>query len=338
MTDPIAPQDADDADLQRVLRGAGPRVRPPAEVERAVRANLRAEWQAMVAVQRQRRRTWVGAALAAGIAVLAVGAWLALPAMQRSSVPVAQLVVAHGQLRVVDSWASRWRAVANGEALHAGQELMTGPESRGALELPGGLSLRLDHETRVAIKDAGHFRIERGAVYVDAGADARRSGDFEIGTFAGTIRHLGTQYEVRVVGDDVRVRVREGRIELARLDAPVTHGQSGEQLTISRHGEVRRAEMPPHDADWGWAAAVSPGFEIDGRGLPEFLAWVGREIGRQIVYASPAVAAAAASIQLNGTVMGLAPDQALPAVIATTRLHATVSDAQILITASAEGR
>ena len=45
----------DDLDLERLLKSAGPRERPPPEVEQAVRAALRAEWAAMQRSGRERR-------------------------------------------------------------------------------------------------------------------------------------------------------------------------------------------------------------------------------------------------------------------------------------------
>jgi hypothetical protein len=55
---------------------------------------------------------------------------------------------------------------------------------------------------------------------------------------------------------------------------------------------------------------------IEGRSLDEFLAWVGRETGRQVVYTSADAAREAEQTTLRGSVSGLAPEAAVAAVFA----------------------
>ncbi len=336
MTEPNGLLPDDERDIERVLRGSGARPQPPAEVERQVRAGVRAEWLAVVATERLMRRRRVGLALAAGVVFAAVGAWLVAPRMQQSDVVLANVVLTHGELRVANGWAGRWRQVADGEAIRAGQQLMTGSDDRGALLLPSGLSLRLDHGTRIAMRSADRVDIGKGSVYVDAGAEAAGSRQFEIGTPAGAVRHLGTQYEVRLDGPVVSIRVREGRVQLQHQGASIAEGRAGEQLSVGRSGAVTRSATDTYGASWAWVAATAPGFELEGRSLVEFLDWAGRELGQRVAYRSPTIAAEAAAVVLSGSVAGLAPDQALAAVMATTQLRAMALDGQIVITAEAE--
>ena len=72
-----------------------------------------------------------------------------------------------------------------------------------------------------------------------------------------------------------------------------------------------------------------PPFSIEGRSVDEFLGWAARETGRQVVYASPDIEQQARRVTLSGTVEGLAPDQALAAVLATTSLRPVVDREQI---------
>jgi hypothetical protein len=60
--------------------------------------------------------------------------------------------------------------------------------------------------------------------------------------------------------------------------------------------------------------------EIEGRSLRQFLEWVARERGWILRFDSLATSAEADSIILDGSIDGLTLDQALEAVLATSRL------------------
>jgi hypothetical protein len=62
-----------DRDIERVLKSAGLRDKPPAHVERAVREQLRGQWRDVVADRRRRGRQRVAYALAAGFVAAVVG-------------------------------------------------------------------------------------------------------------------------------------------------------------------------------------------------------------------------------------------------------------------------
>ena len=169
----------------------------------------------------------------------------------------------------------------------------------------------------------------RGAIYVDSGRDGATA-PLVVVTPYGSVRHVGTQYEVRMLETELSVSVREGRIGLERKDASL-QGAAGEQLVVSSGGNVRREVIAADAADWSWIAQVTPPYEIDQRPLVEFLAWAGRELGREVVFATPAAQAEAGQVILRGSVTGLTPDQAVDAVLVSTPLHAERVDGQLVI-------
>ncbi|HEY5810959.1 MAG TPA: hypothetical protein VIT67_23510, partial [Povalibacter sp.] len=67
-----------------------------------------------------------------------------------------------------------------------------------------------------------------------------------------------------------------------------------------------------------WATNIAPVFDIERQPLSEFLEWVARETGKQLVYATPEVRARAEQLILRGSVSNLPPEQAFAAVLATT--------------------
>lgn len=320
-----------DEDIGRVLKSAGRREKPPLEVEREIRGRLRSEWLAIVGEQRRDRRRRTYFAVAAGILAAAVGVWIASPRLGGPTESVATMTLAAGEVRVDSGWFSAWRDVAPGQALSVGQALQTGPTGRGALALPGGVSARLDHDTQLNITGTGELTLEHGALYVDAGPAAPAVSRLDVITPTGSVRHVGTQYEVRLMGSGVRLRVREGRVEWHARTGGFEQSGRGEQLMIAGDGTVERQAIPLYGEEWDWAAATAPGIEIEGLPLSHFLSWAGRELGREIVYATPAAATDAAGIVVHGSIAGLTPQQALNAVLATTRVHAVLTDGRLVV-------
>ncbi len=320
-----------DEDIDRVLKSAGSREKPPLEIEREVRGRLRAEWLAIVADKRRDRRRQTFFALAAGILAVVVGVWIAAPRLGGPADPVATMMLAAGEVRVDSGWFSTWRDVAPGQSLAVGHALETGSSGRGAVAMPGGVSARLDHDTRVNITGAEELTLERGALYVDAGPTVSPASRLDVITPSGSVRHVGTQYEVRLMGARVRLRVREGRVEWHARSGGFEQSASGEQLMIAGDGTVERGAMLLYGEDWDWAAAAAPGIEIEGLPLGRFLSWVGRELGREIVYTTPESAADVANIVVHGSIAGLTPRQALDAVLATTSVHGSLEEGRIVI-------
>lgn len=318
-------------DIERVLKAAGPREQPDAGFERAMRERLRNEWHAVVASEVRRRQRRVAFALAAGVLAAAIGTWMVAPPFGGSTEVAATMALASGDVRTRQGRFARWRATATGQALMAGTTLETGPASHGALSLRDGLSVRLDHDTRLALTAPTEFTLERGALYVDAGRGNAAAGDLVIVTSAGAVRHVGTQYEARLVGSKLRLRVREGRIEWQSNSGRREHGVTGEQLTIAGDGEVQRTAATPYGESWDWVAGASPGIVIEGLPLSDFLSWAARELGYEVAYMTPEIASEAAGVVLHGSITGLTPRQALDAVLGTTRVRAIVLDGRIVV-------
>ena len=320
-----------DADIERVLRSAGPRDKPPVAVERAVHSRLRAEWRALVAEGHRHRQRRAGFALAAGLLAAAVGVWVAMPRPTGPAGVVATLALATGEVRVRSGWLDGWDSVSSGQALASGQAVRTGSAGRGVLTLPGGVSARMDHDTRIVLAGGDQVVLERGALYVDAGPGPTPAAPLDVVTPAGSLRHVGTQYEVRLLESGVRLRVREGRVEWQAKNGAVEHSGTGEQLTISNDGSVERAPAPLYGESWDWIAATTPAIDIEGLPLAEFLSWAARELGREVVYATPGIESEVAGIVVHGSIVGLTPLQALDAVLATTSVRTEVVEGSLVV-------
>jgi ferric-dicitrate binding protein FerR (iron transport regulator) len=326
MTNPEKPDE--DFSIARVLRAAGSRAAPSDDMRAGVRAAVHAEWRATVA-KRSHGSAWL--ALAASLAMAAVALWVTRPFFSAPGDVVANVSRTIGSVVSREGSWGRWRAVAQSSQLRAGESVMTGSQGRVALQLPDGVSLRLDHDTRISFVDAGHVQLRSGAVYVDAGTVPSAARALRLATPAGVVWHVGTQYEARILNGATRLRVREGRVDLIPAEGAEQSARVGEELLVSGAGIVARSAISPSDPDWQWAADAAPSFDVDGRAVSEFLTWASRELGREIVFATPESEAEADRAVLSGSVKGLSPEEALAAVLPTTSLRGTERDGKIEI-------
>ncbi len=304
-----------------LIRTAGRRTRPPEDAYQQV---LSAATDAFRAKAAQRRdRTWLVWAAAAGVAALAIALTQQWIPGATGPVPVATVARVIGT--VESGTDGGWSPMTEpGGTLATGATLRTLAGGSAALVLEGGASLRLAAATEILLDGPRRLSLHSGTLYLDNGASPGKG--HQIATPAGTVRDVGTQFELRVADSVLRLRVREGRVEIDRADQMLS-GSAGEQLEIDALGGVTRSGISATDTAWQWAETIGPAPDIDGQPATVLLAWVARETGRQLRYESAAVEARAATVILHGNIHGLAPLAALEVMLATTDLeHALIGD------------
>jgi ferric-dicitrate binding protein FerR (iron transport regulator) len=299
----------------------------PAADLASIVAAARGQWEASVGRRRAARRSsWLLAA-ASLVALAGAGWWWRAHRLPTSAAPTPPTVAAR-----VERWAGEARVAGQAPSrgdLPAGTVLTTADAGFLSLRLTNEVSLRLDAASRVRLVSASAVELQSGAIYVDSPAGA--AGAIEIQSALGSVRDLGTQFEVRIEGGDaLRVRVREGQVELRRGDRTLSAG-AGDELAWRDDGRELRSAIDPLAESWGWAvqAAVAP--EIEGMTLGAFLEWVSRETGRQVRFADPEIARAAAATVLHGTIEGLAPDEAVSVVLPGSGLAYRVEGATLVL-------
>lgn len=298
-----------------LVRRGGVRQEPPAAMREAVRAAAHREWREVVAERRLARRRAPRWSMAAAAAVAGLAVWLGLPMLVGQGALVASVARVSGPVEVAgDGLLDGATALVAGAQVAADSTLRSAGGGRVALVM-GGNSVRLDEQSTVRVVADNRIALERGAVYVDSGAGAA---PLVIETPYGAVEHLGTQYESRLLADGLRLRVREGRVRLSAAAGRTVEGAAGEQLVVAAGGDVSRAAVSRAGGEWAWTGDIAPAFDIADRTLGEFLAWAGRETGRDVAWATPELEAEARGVVLRGSVAGMSPEQALDAVLATT--------------------
>jgi len=153
------------------------------------------------------------------------------------------------------------------------------------------------------------------------------SGTVEIVTRFGTLRDVGTQFEVLATGTALRVRTREGAVTLSRDGSDVVlECAVSEELRIDARGRVERGRIAAYAEDWNWVESLAQ--PPRGQKLPllQFLDWVSRETGRGLRYDSPETQLRVSKIVLHGTTPELAPVQAMEVTLATTDIDYVLPD------------
>ena len=288
--------------IERLIKLAGARDMPSSEGTERARVAAQKSWARMLE-QRELRlprasrfKAILGFAIAAGIAALGLFTWIQRPAPAAPDL-VARVATLAGDARLEG---------ARGETLarlllpvHAGTTLSTG-EGRVALTFGDSLSLRVDRQTRLRFDGREQVTLLAGAIYVDSGG-INAVPALRIGTPAGAVRHVGTQFQVRVTGETTLVRVREGRVLLTGATGAPTDIAAGDELRVSGKNLQWQRGLPSFGEDWEWSARIAPALEIENRPLAEFITWMAREHGWQVRYVDETLQPRAFDIRLHGS-------------------------------------
>jgi hypothetical protein len=300
----VTQKPTDDSSIETLVRLAGERDAPSAQGFERARAAAFASWQEGLRASRSpvprptrsstRRMAWWSAA--AGLFALASG--LAIHLLATSPQLVARVAAVNGDVAIEGS---------SGGVPVSGASVLPGDvfETRsGRLALAfGALSLRLDRNTRLRVDEQDRVTLVEGKVYVDSGGVNALTA-LRVVTPAGDVRHVGTQFQVVVANGVTRVQVREGRVTLLPAPGAARDVAAGEALKVGDTIELTSAHAP-FGAAWEWAADIAPAFDIESRPLAEFLAWIAREHGWQVIYRDAAVQSSAQAVRLHGSLDGL---------------------------------
>ncbi|MFC4310831.1 FecR domain-containing protein [Steroidobacter flavus] len=310
--------ESNDASIEALLREVGARDEPSAATASEVMSAVHAEWLTIVQ-QRKRQQRVVAWRIAAGVVLAVLVSTFSYRYLTPAPEQVASIANIDGHLLASDG-DSTVQPRNVGQLIHVGDRMQTDAQSRAAVSFPDGLSLRLDHDTQLTVDATDRITLAAGAVYIDSPPSLRGANTLTVDTKAGSVQHLGTQYEVRAHADAMVVSVREGRVRVTSSNSSST-GEAGQVLRLTTAGELTRGALTATDPHWDWAEQAAPDFDIDNQSLALFLQWIARETGRHLVYSTPQAQAAAQAVKLRGSIAGLDADVALTTVLATTQLR-----------------
>jgi ferric-dicitrate binding protein FerR (iron transport regulator) len=318
-----------DGGLSELLKLAGRRAVPDEHHQARARAAAHAEWKRLARRRRWRRSLWASPIAAAVVTAVLSPAWFSshpaptpgaghAQAVAIADIEVATLQMVTGAITVTPRNGDATRTTRAGLRLRTGDRVETAADSRAMFVLSGGTIVKIDGNTRVSL-DRGVVALDRGKLYVDADPQANDR-DVVVRTRLATVRHLGTQFEVRFNGRAVVVRVREGEVAIDAAGTKWPPLAAGWAMDLSADLHSERDRIATYGPEWSWMAELPRPFTLEGSTLRAFLDWVGRELGRRWQYEDQSMRERFDSIVQRGAIEGLTAKQALGMVLEANEL------------------
>jgi ferric-dicitrate binding protein FerR (iron transport regulator) len=326
--------DDPDAMVRDLLRQPRPSAIDAARAAR-VRPAVHAAWKQA----HHRTRSWTRAVALAAAAVLVFAVALALVNRLRDrgasqvSAPVASTLFVTSE--VIFQHDGQARAGRVGEGLRPGTRITT-YGGHAAIALANRVELRLDSNTDITLDTERNVSLAGGALYLDSSHRTGPPDTVAIVARGTVIRDIGTRFEVRLSDQELRVRVRDGRVEVSSAFGK-READRGGQLMVTSSG-ILSGRASTSGADWDWIVRAIRPPQLEGRPLPEFLAWAEREGGRPIRFADPALERANAATVVYGAIESLTVEEALDVVLPSCGLARRTDGDVITIVAADDAR
>lgn len=328
----VRPENPEKEELLGLLfQHVSSRAKAPTVDEAAIRAATYAEWQNVIGRRKQKRYLATFGVAASLILAVIVVTILRQPIQFAGDLEhLANREIQSGDIfihNMPDGDSSAHRLVI--DRLYAGQVITTNTGARVALSWKTGESIRVDENSRLALMSVSEIGLITGRVYVDTQKSTRADSSFVIRTFAGAIKHVGTQYLAGVEDEAVTLAVREGEVFLGATRADIVV-HKGELVSIDATGKTDLSRIQTYDQMWEWTNLVTPELKLDGMSAFEFVQWAGRETGREVEFIDSGIRELSMETQLRGSVK-LSPVKALELILMTSDIEAETVDEKILI-------
>jgi len=312
--------------IAELLQQSGPRPTAADYGLGEFKLEAEARWHTLLARRQQKRRrrlTATVAALAATAALALVGIRLLAP-----SPPVALAVVALTSGGMELATAERTQTLAAGDSIPAGATVRLGAASGGALRLSTGVEIRLSEHSELHLSATDELRLERGRLYIDTDG-ASDGGQLVIETALGSIRDIGTAFQVVHRGAEIDVLVRSGQVDISH-DGSRYVVDTEMKATLTADAEPALTTAPPFGPAWDWVLAAAPPFALEGATLGAYLDWLQHETGWQPQFEDLDPVASRA-LTLHGSLTGLRPAQTLDLVLPSFGLSYQLDGDRLLL-------
>lgn len=318
-------RDAESGDsVARLLHLAGPRPAISAALQARVYAQTLEEWRRIPPARGRITRI---AKIAMPVA-LAASMLLAVTFMLRPGPVDAPRVGTIARISI-QPWTSA-HGVETGDTVRVGDTLRTRDGQLLSVALPDGTSLRLASNTALQLDAKRSFTLLAGEIYADTGPGMSRTNSLEVRTGLGVITDVGTQFLVSYKDATLDVAVREGRVDV-RADRETYAALAGSRITMQAGGDVTKDKIDATDSAWNWVVDVAPAFDIENRSLLDFLTWVSRETGKELIFTDKKSRRDAMAAILHGSIRDFTPVEAVASVLPTTALDYTINQTSIIV-------
>lgn len=294
-------------DVGQLINLAGARESVPEERYKRVRQNVLNHWQTTVAEQVSVKAPIRFRAL--GLAASLVTAVMAIVLLWDFSIVPDTLLMANvervlGEVKIANDIAVKGRRIG------ADIPIVTSDDSRIALRMSGGQSLRIDTSSHVVIHSPDRISLQSGAIYIDT-SSAEKATPIHVSTPLGAAQDIGTQFQVRLSGMVMVVGVRQGLVEVSRVGQQSHSVQKGQFIKLDSSGEIDTYALASDDPEWKWIETVAPEFDIQAKSLESYLAWFAQERGINLDWADEKSKSSARATMLSGSIAGSSLEEGL---------------------------
>ena len=316
---------ARDVALARLLRHAGHRELPPAELTERVYRHTHARWLAARKARQQMQRWSVAATV---LVATVFGAFAVINLDLAGSGPAIALQTGDATL----IRAGERLPLLAGTHLRRSDVLETGARPALIEHDRGGALLRLAPHSQLRWVSRDRPFLSQGQIYVIVDAHASGSVRLQLDTAVGSVRHIGTRFAVRVRAEQLEVAVRDGSVvvDCAAGRVPLA---KGELLEVDRTGHLSRRVVPIDDDYWHWVDTLTPPLRVEGRDLHAVLEDVATRTGYALRFDDAAAEHAARNLTIHGPALELTAREAVAVLLSTTSLQASFRGDTLVILA-----
>jgi len=315
--------------ISELLRHADKREAAPEHVKNRVKHQLKVHWQEKNK-QRNKQNNWLffvsfASAMSFAMIMLFNGQLF----KTESNMTYVYLERIQGQVKASDLIQDNI-IDHRSKMLISGTMIETLSDGYATLSLKTGGNLRLNHNSQLIVNENNEFTLSFGTVYFDSGVSNSKKTAITIHTLHGNIQDIGTQFAVTSNKDEFQISVREGLIELNNKQGKHSL-EAGYQLVSESEGIFEKSELSPQDIQWAWVTKTGPKFELEGKNLYQFLTWISREHGLELVFLENYVKQLSKLITLHGDIKKLSLQQALVTIFSTTELKYQIVENQLQV-------
>ncbi len=330
MKEPRSRQHAESAELDdvgRLIHLAGAREAVEKERFARVREDVHQHWRQVVTDHnRPNHLDHLGIMAVAASLVAVVGALLFISNVTslRPGDTLANVERIVGDVKIAG------RSIGPGSVIAADEIISTDENSRIALRLNGGQSLRINSSSRVTVHNANHLSLDLGAIYIDTAYALNRS-PLVVTTPLGTAQDIGTQFQVQMTASKMVVGVRKGVVEVKTAGQPGLSVDSGQFVELDQSGQGAAKPLKKAGPDWDWVEKVVPGFDIEGATLEAYLEWYSNERALDLSWADPKSERKVQRTVLSGSIGGYSLDEGLKLVQQIAPFKYWISDGRLWV-------
>jgi hypothetical protein len=308
-------KNANNDEIEQILKMVGPRVQPDEEVRQQVFDEVHKAWLQQNTTPFYLNHWYqLAASVLVFISIFSFGIHSNNPADYN----MAKSIQIYGQIETSQD-QKNWSFLDTNKTIHPGDYIRTQNNNRIMIELDNGNSFRVDENTQLQLVNRNEIHLSQGQIYVES-AQQQPTSKLLIKTDIAEVNHIGTRYLVSLLKDKLNVAVREGKVVINNKEV-TNQVEHGFEASIDTTGNYQHHPISSHDKKWGWTQKIAKSFNIQDKTVAEYLQWVSNETGYEILWQSTSNKVDANKVKLSGSINGVLPIESLDVIMPTTRFN-----------------